>query len=81
MHVPDEVERSVVIASIVPKRLAGDRGRIHFFPAGKGEHVSETLLAQPAQGSVKLRALLADDVRAEFALGPILVALVANGLG
>jgi hypothetical protein len=49
VDVADDVERSVLVAEVVPERLAHDRDVVHFFHRAQDMHVPEAFALEPAQ--------------------------------
>src|SRR3972149_7792214 len=81
MHVADNVKRPVFVGAVVPKGPPFDSGGFNFLGTLHDENVPETLSFETPQRASKLRTLLGDDVRAELAIIPAPVSLVANGCG
>ena len=79
VDVAHDVERPVVGAAIVPLGGALDRHRVDLI--GSVEPMDEAeLLLEPAHRVAQVAHLVADDVRAELAVGPLLVARLADRL-
>ena len=70
VDVADDVERPVIVASVVPERLPPDSPRPRRLRAMTGRRRGGSPLAQAAQRPPQLLGLLPDDVRAEVAVGP-----------
>ena len=81
VDVADDVERAVLGAAVGPQRRALDLGRLDLLGDAQHADAAEALALQALQRAAQLRALLADDVRAEVAVRPRAVALLADRLG
>jgi hypothetical protein len=81
VDIADDVERSVVVAPVVPEWLAFDDSGFDFFRRLEDMDGAEALALEPAERTFELLRLLADDVRAEVAVGPSLVAVLGDALG
>ncbi|RFC52734.1 MAG: hypothetical protein DVB22_000317 [Verrucomicrobia bacterium] len=81
MDIADDVERTVVVAPVVPERLALDDGGVDFFRRLEDMNGPEALTLEPAERTFELLRLLPDDMCAEVAVGPNLVAVLGDALG
>src|SRR5262249_5829335 len=77
MNIPDDIERPMLVLSIVPERLALEDGVLNFFRRGKNIHVAKAFAIESAQRTAQLLPLLPYDVRAESAVHATAVSLVA----
>ena len=78
MDVADDVERSPLVAPIGPQPLPHDLGTIHGFLRVELVDMAEALAAQRAHAAPQGHGLVADDMRAEGAVGAALVAGAAD---
>src|ERR1700730_17582163 len=78
MHVPDDVERSVLMLQVVPKRLSHERGRGDLLWTRQHEDMTEAFAFKPPKRTPQLLGLVSDDVRAELPVGPTLITFVAD---
>src|SRR5687767_6326795 len=81
MNVADDVERAAIRLPVVPERLALDRDRLDLVDRPEDVDVAKALALQVAEGTLKLTALLPDDVRAEVPIGTRPVAVLADPFG
>ncbi len=81
VHVADDVERPVVGLPVVPQELTLDLDRFDVLGRLEDEDVPEPFLLKVSQRVLHLAGLLADHVRAEGSLRPIVIALLAESLG
>jgi hypothetical protein len=81
VHVADDVEGTAVLLLVVPQRLALDRGCVHFLDRAHYRDVSKALALKISQRAAQLRALIANDVRTEVAIGPGFIPLLTHSLG
>ena len=81
VDVADDVERAVLVAPVVPQPLASIVGRVDLLGRvrGRGRARNPRACSRCSERRSS-RALVADDVRAEVAVGPLAVALVAEPL-
>src|SRR5207244_1526890 len=79
VNVANDVERTVLLFAVVPKRLTLDDGGLDGLHV---EHVdgAETFLLQASHRSPQILRLVANDVRTKGAIGPGTVALQADFL-
>ena len=75
VDVPDEIEGSVVVSTVVPDSLALEGGSLDLRDAREQGNAVEPFLAEPPHGPPHLVELAADDVSAE---GPVRSNLVAG---
>ena len=80
MDVADDVKRPVIGSAVGPQRRAPDLRGVDLLDRSQHVHAVEPLAPQTLQGFVQLGALLAHDVRAEAAVLPRAVALLADRL-
>jgi len=80
VNVTDDVERSRFGAPVVIEWLTGDNGGLDLLRRVQREDVSEAFTLQPAQRSAQVPNVIADHVRPESAVGPPLIALIAEAL-
>jgi hypothetical protein len=80
VHVADDVERTVVPPPVVPERLPLDRDGVDLLDRAQHVNVAEALALEIAQRALELAALLADDVRAEVAIGTLAVPRLTHPL-
>ncbi len=78
VYVPDDVERSVLMFQVVPKRLSHDRDRRDLLWTRQHEDMTEAFAFKPPKRTPQLLGLVSDDVRAELTVGPTLIAFVAD---
>src|SRR5437016_5979102 len=81
MDVADDVEWAVVVGAVGPQAGALDLGGIDLLGAAEMVDVAEPFPAQAAERLAKLAGLIPHDVRGKGAVGPGLIALVADALG
>src|SRR6266550_669432 len=80
MDIADDVERSMLIASVYPERLALHDGRIDGLFGLQGENVSEAFALQEPLRSTHLVALPMDDILPDGAVGSLLVPIDHDSL-
>jgi hypothetical protein len=80
VDVADDVERSVLVGTVVPQAGSADRRLVD--PLRRVEHVDlpEPLLAHPSQAAMELAHLVADHMGPEVAIGTGSIALLAQAL-
>ncbi len=78
VHIANNVERPMIIAAIVPKRLPLDHSRVRFFRRTDPEHVPEALALQSAKRSPHLVQLVPHHMRPKLPVGPVRVAVVTQ---
>src|SRR5690606_20396965 len=78
VNVADDVERTILIPLVIPKRDTLDGRRLDLLDRIHHEDVPESLSLQRLERTSKLRPLLSDDVRSEHAVISVPVAFVAN---
>src|SRR5580692_179653 len=78
VYVPDDVERSMLVLQVIPKWLSQDRDRGDIFWARQQEDMTEAFAFKSSKRTPQLLGLVSDDVRAELAVGPTLIAFVAD---
>jgi hypothetical protein len=76
--VADDIERTVVVSLVGPKRLARECGGVDARGAGKLPDLAKTLALQATKAATYLRDHALDHLTAEGAARPRLVALDAN---
>src|SRR2546425_11657306 len=81
VDVADDVERSVLPPAVGPPRLSLDLRRVHFLWRAEDGDSPEAFAFQTPDRATELRSLLADDVRAEVAVGSGGVSFDAELLG
>src|SRR5256886_14968364 len=80
MDIADDVERSMLIASVYPERLTLHDGRIDGVFRLQGENVSEAFALQEPLRSTRLVALPMDDILPDGAVGSLLVPIDHDSL-
>ncbi len=81
VHVADHVEGAVIVAAVGPQPAPLDARRLDLPDPVQHDRPMEAFAPQVGEGAAELGVLVADDVRAEAALGARRVALGADGLG
>jgi hypothetical protein len=81
VHVPDHVERSVLVPVVVEQPFPYHDGPVHRLDAAQHVDLAEALLVELPEGAAELVALPADHRVAEVAVCPAGVAVQADPLG
>ena len=79
MHVPNQVERTMIVAPVGPHLSPLDRCGCDLLLASEYLNRAEALALQPAEGFFELRRMLAHNVGPELAVWTRSVALLADG--
>src|SRR4029077_18514646 len=78
VHVPDDVERPMLVFQVIPKGLSHDRDRGGLLGTRQHEDMTEAFAFKSPKRTPQLLGLVSDDVRAELAVRPTLIAFVAD---
>src|SRR5262249_34252906 len=81
VNVADDVERAALVPLVGPERRPLEGGGLDLLGAFEEEDVAEAFASEVAERLAELRVLVAHDARAEVAVGPPTVALLADLLG
>lgn len=81
MHIADNVEGAVLVALIRPEARARDARRRDLLRRLQGKDIAKAFTRQATQRAAQILDLAADDVRAEIAVGPLAIALLAEPFG
>src|SRR3954463_6981829 len=81
MHVPNDVERPVLVLEIIPKWLTHDADRRDLFRSGQSENMPKSFPLQSAQRPPQLLRLVSNHVRTKLPVWSVLVTLMAELLG
>src|SRR5437764_14852232 len=68
----------MLVFEVIPKRLAHDRDRGDLLWARQHEDMTEAFAFKSPKRTPQLLGLVSDDVRAELAVGPTMIAFVAD---
>ena len=81
VHIPDDVERPVPVAQVVPQPFPRHRGSSYVVLAGQHVDPVEAFPAQAFHAAAELGVLLPQDVVAEVTVGPQRISCRADLLG